>query len=453
MSSSIREKNNSGMISDLSAHEVLNSDDAMFEILLLLLPETIYKVILVSKRWLQIVSNPVFRNTYLTKWKPRFHLIGFFISNTMYLNSQCILPRSEPRMPLLSTSIIGNEMEYSNVLKKLSYYIDSSNGLLLCGCHPKTYYLWDVNTRNHDETPCPQAHFSEFVMSLMTEDSLDKGLSYKVIHAECNSYVLNNKKVKVQTYSSKSSMWSYVELTCPQEISLRSWTPGSVIGSVVYWIATASQEAIYGTYDEEKRINQIKLPKIFDYDEQVFGESVDGSLQYGWSDKAVMEIWKLEKVTLQWVLQYKLRFKAMWKMNPVESKRFSKTKETQLLTFMNQNSNSVYIRKDPHIFTCDFESQLVECLPHHGHASSFVWEYCKVWPYFRPIWPSLPLSIEDWLFNINEYQIHSPYQPSVLVIDHDDEPQAQCNQVDLIELSDDDHDDESQTPLSQVDII
>ncbi|ESQ40309.1 hypothetical protein EUTSA_v10013722mg [Eutrema salsugineum] len=395
MSVSGRAKTNLGMMS--SVHEVLNSDDAMCEILLLLPPETTYKLILVSKRWLQIISSPFFRHTYLTKWKPTFHLIGFFVCNTMYLGKKIEgvrRPRSESSLPLLSTSTLGDEIESSGILQKLGYYIDSSNGVLLCGRHPKAYYLWDPKTRKHHQIPRPRVHFDELCMSLITEDCPLKGFSYKVIRAECVSYSVQSTKVRVETYSSINTTWSYSELTCPEPISLSPWNPGRVIQGVVYWHVTGGKVAIYDSNDEEKRINVMKLPKTYDYDEHVLGESADGFLQYGWSNKSVMEIWKLEKVSnvLQWTIQFKMSFKVMWRMNPVESKRFNtRTKETQLLAFLNQKSDSVFIRCDSQIFLCDTQTLKVEEVQYQGRKSSFVWDFCKVVPYFQLSWPSSPL--------------------------------------------------------------
>lgn len=408
MSRSRRLKTNLGMTSDLSTHEVLNSNDVMCEILLLLPPETLYKLILVSKRWLQIISSPFFRHTYLTKWKPSFQLIGFFICSSTYLGRRIDgvrRPRNEPSLPLLSTSCIGDEIESSGVLKKLGYYIDSSNGLLLCGRHPKAYYLWDPTTRKHHQLPRPRVHFTELCMSLITEDCPDNGFSYKVIRAECVGFVVQSTKVKIETYFSKTATWSYSELTCHEPISLSSWTPGRVIKGVVYWHATGGKVAIYDSNNEEKRIDVIKLPKTYDYDEQVLGEAADGCLQYGWSNKAVMEIWKLEKVNnvLQWNIQYKLNFKAMWRMNPVEATRFStRTKETQLLAFLNQKSDSIYVRCDTQIFIFDTKTQRVEAVQYQGRGSLFAWDFCKVVPYFRRSWPS------SSLFENNVMMMESP---------------------------------------------
>ncbi|VVB13124.1 unnamed protein product [Arabis nemorensis] len=385
------------MTSDLSVHEVLNSDDGLGEILLLLPPETIYQLILVSKRWLQIISNPLFRHTYLTKWKPSFQLVGFFVCNAMYLGKRADgvrRPRSEPSIPLLSTSSLGDEMESTGVLKKLGYYIDSSNGFLLCGRHPKAYYLYDPSTQKYHQLPRPRVHFEELCMSLITEDCPDKGFSYKVIRAECVCFLNQSTKVRIETYISKTTTWCYSELTCSEPISLTPWSQGKVIEGVVYWNAPGGKVAMYDSNKEEKRLDVIKLPKTFDYDEQVLGESADGCLQYGWSNKSVMEIWKLEKVNdvLKWNIQHKLSFKVMWRNNPVETTRFStRSKETQLLAFLNQNSDSVFIRCDTHIFICDTKTQKVEDVQYQGRKSSFVWDFCKVVPYFRQSWPASSL--------------------------------------------------------------
>ncbi|EFH49385.1 F-box family protein [Arabidopsis lyrata subsp. lyrata] len=359
MSCSARLKTSLGMTSALSAHEVLNSNDTMCEILLLLPPETIYKLILVSKRWLQIIASPYFRHTYLAKWNPSFELIGFLVCSSTYLGRRvdgARRPRAEPSLPLLSTSSIGDEIESSGILKKLGYYIDSSDGLLLCGRHPKAYYLWDPSTQKQQQLPRPRVHFEELCMSLITEDCPDKGFSYKVIRAECVGFIAQSTKLKVETFSSKTSTWSYSELSCPEPISLSPWTLGRVIKGVVYWHARGGKVAIYDSNSEEKRVDLIKLPKTYDYDEQVLGETTDGV----------------------------------------------RTKETQLLAFLNQKSDSVFIRCEAHIFIYDTETKRVEVVQYQGRKSAFIWDYCKVVPYFRRTWPSSPL------FDNNVMMIDTP---------------------------------------------
>lgn len=408
MSCSARLKTNLGMTSALSTHEVLNSNDTMCEILILLPPETIYKLILVSKRWLEIIASPCFRHTYLAKWKPNFELIGFFVCSSMYLGRRIDgtrRPRAEPSLPLLSTSSIGDEIESSGILKKLGYYIDSADGLLLCGRHPKAYYLWDPSTQKQQQLPRPRVHFEELCMSLISEDSPDQGFSYKVVRAECVAFPVNSTKVKVETFSSKTSTWSYSELICLEPLSLSPWTPGRVIKGVVYWHARGGKIAIYDSNSEEKRIDVIKLPKTYDYDEQVLGETDDGSLQYGWSNKSVMEVWKLEKVgnVLEWNLLFKVNFKAMWKMNQAVATRFSTwTKETQLLALFNQKSDLVYIRCDTQIFIYHTETKRVEVVQYQGRKSTLVWDFNKVVPYFRRTWPCSPL------FENNAMMIDTP---------------------------------------------
>ncbi|KAL0648776.1 hypothetical protein Bca4012_047067 [Brassica carinata] len=304
--------------------------------------------------------------------------------------SEMVVVPTKVKLRTLQRQDSGDEVETSGALKKLGYYIDSSTGVLLCGRHPKAYYLWDPVTRKQHKIPRHRVHFEEVCMSLITEDCPVEGFSYKVVRGECVSYAAHSNKVRVEIYSSKTTTWGYSELACNEAVSLTPWTAGRVIKGVVYWHTTGGKVAIYDTEDEEKRIDVIKLPKTFNYDEQVLGESSDGCLQYGWSNKSVMEIWKLEKVgeVLEWSIQFKVNFKAMWRLNPVESARFStRTKETQLLAFFNQNSDSVFIRCDSHICVFDTKTQRVEEVQYQGRGSSFVWDYCKVLPYFQLSWP------------------------------------------------------------------
>ncbi|VVB13346.1 unnamed protein product [Arabis nemorensis] len=92
-----------------------------------MISSTISRVLIIHNKWLQIISNHLFRPIYLTKWKPSFQLVSFFICicSAMYLGKRADgvrRPRSEPSIPLLSTSCLGDEIESSGVLKKLWFF-------------------------------------------------------------------------------------------------------------------------------------------------------------------------------------------------------------------------------------------------------------------------------------------------------------------------------------------
>lgn len=166
MSCSPRLKTSFGNMFDLSVDQVINSDDIMSEIFLLLPPETVYKLILVSKRWLQIISDPFFRCTYLTKWKRMSKLVGFFICKTKNSGSfeyELRRPPFEFHHSLPLKNILGDE------IKSLKHYVDSSNGFILCSPNPNDYYLWNPSTRRRHRIPHHEAHFEFPCTSLIVE--------------------------------------------------------------------------------------------------------------------------------------------------------------------------------------------------------------------------------------------------------------------------------------------
>ncbi|XP_033136087.1 F-box protein At5g03970 isoform X1 [Brassica rapa] len=323
MSCSQKLKTSFGNMSDLSGHQAENND-IMSEIFLRLPPETVYKLILVSKRWLQIISDPLFRRTYLTKWKPKSNLIGFFICKTKKSGSfkyELRRPPFEFYHPL--RTILGDEIKS---LKQLGHYIDSSNGFILCinqHPNPNDYYLWNPSTGRRHRIPHHEVHLEYPCTSLVIEE--DGPFSYKVIRVECVNKP--SAKLKVDTFSSKTNTWTYSEMTCPEPMILILGGGGTVIGGFVYWYATGGRVAFYDTNSNEKRIGLVKLPKIHDNEERVLTHSPDGCLQYGRSSKSVMEIWKLGKVNglFQWKLQNKVNFKVVWRWYDVKAERLSST--------------------------------------------------------------------------------------------------------------------------------
>ncbi|KAM7268264.1 hypothetical protein ACFE04_010430 [Oxalis oulophora] len=70
--------------------DTLNSDDILGNILTRLPPDTIFKSILVSKRWLRLICSSSFRRTYFITWEEDYYLLGFFIRPSV-----CIAKRKE----------------------------------------------------------------------------------------------------------------------------------------------------------------------------------------------------------------------------------------------------------------------------------------------------------------------------------------------------------------------
>ncbi|XP_022747749.1 F-box protein At5g03970-like [Durio zibethinus] len=279
----------------------------------------------VSKRRLHLTCSSSFRHGYLRRWRVDFNLLGFFVCNSLYLGGSeggARRPCSEPALPLLSTSREGDYMKFSGILKLLGYLIDSSNGLLLCGRHPKAYYVWDPVTKQQHKLPCPRVYFKELCMAFIVENSPDDDISNRVDRAKCESRFNEINIVTIETFSSKTSTWSYSKLKCSSIISLSPWTSGTVIGGFIHRHAAQGNVAIYDPDNQENHVALVKLPGTFDFDEQVLEESSDGCLQYGWSCKSGQEIWVLEKdlcgytslfssdkqSNVNWSLRYKLNF-------------------------------------------------------------------------------------------------------------------------------------------------
>ncbi|CAH8319456.1 unnamed protein product [Eruca vesicaria subsp. sativa] len=331
--------------SDLSTHQVVNNDDIMCEIFLLLPPETVYKLILVSKRWLQIISNPLFRRSYLNKWKKNSAPIGFFICKTKNSGSfkyELRLPPFEFDQP--PRTILGDEIKS---LRQLGHYIDSSKDFILCSSSHHDYYLWNPITHLRNRIPHPSVHFELSCTSLIIEDS-SHVFSYMVIRADCVNKP--SEKLRVEIFSSKTNIWSYSELTCPEPVSLMLESK-KVINGVVYWYAVGGKVVIFDlNKKEEKRIDLVKLPRIHYYDKRVLAGSDDGCIMYGRCTKSVMEIWKLEKVNgvFQWKHQHKLNFKVVWTWYDVKAERSSihRKEVKKLLAFPIRNETSGEIMKE-----------------------------------------------------------------------------------------------------------
>lgn len=386
-------------------HPALMCDDILCEILLRLPEKSVFKYIIVSKRWLHLICSSSFRCAYHTRWKKNFHLVGFFVCNLLYLGGRkngIRRPPSEPAIHFLSTCDEGDDLKFSGVLKQLGYFIDSSNGLLLCGRHPMTYYVWSPMTKQTYQLPQPRQYYKNLCVAFFTENCSDETtLQYKVIRARCDCRVVEVNTVSIEVFSSVTGMWKHFTLTCSSPFGLSPWTVATVINGVICWFATHRNIAIYDPHLGERRIILVELPTgklSYDYDETTLGESSDGLLQYGQSSSSGIEIWVHEKeqgcssatntsnmdLKNRWTLRYRLSFKAMWKQNPSYGKH---SKESQLLSFLPQNSQYVFIKSGRYILRCHLSSKRLEAVHQSGRGSSILWDFSKVVPYFRSFWP------------------------------------------------------------------
>ncbi|CAN0830732.1 F-box protein At5g03970 [Linum grandiflorum] len=330
----------------------LSSDDILCEILIRLPPELVFRSLLVSKRWLHFICSSSFLQYYLNRWPVSYRLLGFFISNTLYIKRPKggqRRPKSEPALPMLPTCKEGDDLLDSRVLKPLGYLLDSANGLLLCGRHPKSYVVWNPITNERQKLPKPRVHFDELCMAFLVDNYPIEEMCYKVIRAKCESVIDDCKTVSIETYHSKTKTWYYSTLTSSSALALSPWLAATVIRGVVHWYAAMGNLAIYDPQCNESRIEVIKLPGANDYEERAIGESSDGVLQYGWSKETGMEIWFLrndKSAGLKWNL-----------------------------------------RSGSEIFLYHLGRETVVPVLYHGRGSSIMWDFIRVVPYFRPCWP------------------------------------------------------------------
>ncbi|KAK4282916.1 hypothetical protein QN277_014236 [Acacia crassicarpa] len=387
-----------------SVHAVLNCDDILQEILLRLPPSSICKFIITSKRWLRVVCSSSFYRCYVNRWGQKFRLLGFFVCNFLYLGRPrdgFQRPLWEPALPFLSTCKEGDDLKSSGVLRKLGYFIDCSNGILLCGRHPKTYYVYNFKDKQKYPLPEPQQFYKMLCMAFIVEEYLDDAICYKVIRAKCECKLKVRNTVSIETFSSKTGTWKQSTLTCSTTFALRPRTVAMVVKRIVHWFAMWGNLAIYDPRFGDRRIALVKLPAgglSHEHEESVLGESSDGLLQYGQSSNLGVEIWVLEEddganssiyrncaqVRKKWILRWRLNFKVMWKQNPTLNMQ---CKESQILSFLPQNSQSIFIRSGWNIFQCDLETKRVEIIYYQGRGAAISWDSSKVVPYFLPAWP------------------------------------------------------------------
>ncbi|CAI9092601.1 OLC1v1027885C1 [Oldenlandia corymbosa var. corymbosa] len=239
------------------------NQDIWYEILLRVSPKYIFRYMLVSKEWLELITSHSFRKDYTRRWEIEGStMVGFMICKPGYTD----IPRKwlplPPSVQLLATSEIGRAINRSKLMKRVGYFLAATpNGrFILSAVHPRKYYVSDL------------------------------------------------------TFSSVTGEWEQSVLTCPTRFGLQSGFVVKVIEDVVYWRLQIvdggySHIAPHHTNGRRRMVNFIQLPQVgegcsgAEYDEDtptiicLFAESFDASpqgfLRYVAGTSTCFKVWVL----------------------------------------------------------------------------------------------------------------------------------------------------------------
>ncbi|KAM7467772.1 hypothetical protein LguiB_015334 [Lonicera macranthoides] len=295
------------------------NSDILQEILVRLPPKAVFKCRSVSKRWNKLVSDPYFIKSYsekkrMNKGKGRRYYGGFlgFVQSTKWFSYRgCKRRPWEPTHRFLS--IINGDAAAINIQnfnsslcfpEKLGYFISSSNGLILCGRHPRTYHIVNPITKRWVSLPLPKNNFGPTAAGLSCEEeSNDLAVRYKVVRAAIHIMAVVDRTLVIETYSSETREWKESTLTAPRNFALVPSESPLVNRGIFYWWAACCSIAVYDSNKQvgegENHIQLIELP-TFDIGETggrlgSFWGSDDGRLWMSGSTPMKLKIWVLPK--------------------------------------------------------------------------------------------------------------------------------------------------------------
>ncbi|KAL2557899.1 F-box protein [Forsythia ovata] len=276
-------------------------DDVLLEILARLPPKVVFKFRCVSKRWNKIINSPFFLRSYGERRKGSFagSLLGFmhgFMQNKTRYTYTCGNPHLPSKPPIRILPLLGDQI--FTVPSKLGYFISASNGLVLCGHQPMTYYVMNLLTKKWVSLPSPHSAYEVKSIELVCEESTTQLVAnYKVVRTCIPSDLEVDNKLTIQTYSSKTGKWAESILVATSN-PLSLCDPPIVLNGVFHWSVFEKYIAVYDSNDigRENHLQMIKNPPAERMlVSSVFSRSSDGLLWCGYYTGLSMQIWTLPK--------------------------------------------------------------------------------------------------------------------------------------------------------------
>ncbi|XP_042503506.1 F-box protein At5g03970-like [Macadamia integrifolia] len=271
------------------------------------------------------------------------------------------------------------------IVNSLGNIICSSNGLLLCGIHPRTYYIFNPVTKESYQLPPPPGKNWEpstsYIMGLVAANCADvsttSSIRYKVVHADTRSRdAVSGNKVKIGTFSSETGKWrqSMVPLTgTGNYYCLDSLRKTTVIRGAIHWVAF--HIGVYDPYKVDGHMEMIATPPFQFIHECVMGESTDNLLQIAvFTDTLTsIQVWVYHSNEGQWSLRHELPIGLLHR-------------QIMLLDFHPHIPEAVFFNFHGYIYLQYFNIPPRSVKVHYRGCA---FEGISPQPYFLPRWPTL----------------------------------------------------------------
>ncbi|KAK6136019.1 hypothetical protein DH2020_030229 [Rehmannia glutinosa] len=399
---------------DSSAERVESIDDILMEILIRLPEKSIFRFMSVSKRWTNIITNPFFLKT-LSRRRCRGggRLLALIERNFFPVPWFKPLPRWPPPMNILP--VIDDDHRTSickYVPKLLGYFINSSNGLILCGRHPYQYHVLNPVSRKWVTLPPPSPvaldGYERKSVGLMCEENTSELVAdYTVVIAAAHA---DDNTMRIESYSSKTGKWVVKKLAADSLGLLKLCQPPEVANGIFHW-KSALHFGVIGVYDprlDENHVQLLELPKDVVMNENFVSRTitrspVDDALWYGFITRDNLQFFRLNGYSrssgysstttipgTEWVLMHSVSIDWLRKeagVPPgvqVERKDPRKTKKISLASFIPWNPLVAVLRQGPRVFLYNLETKSIQWLKFHGGLQYYGCDREPVCPYIEP---------------------------------------------------------------------
>ncbi|EYU24435.1 hypothetical protein MIMGU_mgv1a020410mg [Erythranthe guttata] len=228
-------------------------------------PKTLFKFMTVSKRWKYLINDPTFLKFHNNKQRRRSAVTGDDGSRLLALF----------QLTTKHLSGIYRRRPSERAMNELGYFINSSEGLVLCGRHPSTYHIMNPVTKKWVPLPPPlrrrldQQYYRDWTIGLMVT-AWEGDNSYIVVRAALMDDL--DQTLSIETYSSKTGEWLPSTLVGTGGFVLHPLPgPPLVANGVFHWFTYNWQIALYDPSDETGHAQLIKIPYLDDAREEEEG--------------------------------------------------------------------------------------------------------------------------------------------------------------------------------------
>ncbi|CAA0401293.1 F-box protein [Arabidopsis thaliana] len=311
---SARSRRNGGFSSS-SATIVADIDDVLIQILSFLPIKTLLRFKRVSKRWLSLITNPVFSNRVIKSNHP-LPISGFFLHSPREIKYSFVSLDDDATNQRISSSLPLWFTDHQTDM----IIMQSTNGLLLCKCscassnHFNTnYYVYNPTTKQYTLLPQIAGHIA---LSLAFDPSRSPHYKVFCLRGRSNnsfSSASDSELYHIEVYSSNEGLWRRVVPVPTSPSTFIEFSYSVFWNGAVNWYGFSSRDCL--SFDiNTQEIKILPLPDHEHEDEPLpdprtlmFLDESQGNLYYievNNQSSSNLRVYEMESNSSSWSVKY-----------------------------------------------------------------------------------------------------------------------------------------------------